>query len=573
VRVELRQPGDPNTVVATVTYKYDVFGNLIERSAQQNGTTTTTRYGYDGNRVWVDLDGDNNNAVQVRYVYGPLGPAPAARVSATTVHWYLSDTQGSVLAIANGQGQPVARQKYSAFGKVKGEDSAGLNDRWGFQGAQRDPLTQLWLVQGQWYDGATSRWLGEYGGTAFSNRYSSQNLRPNPAPLGTMTEEAPWARFERLWEATRQRLQQIWSGDEPDGVAFRWGPLLHGGPTALSDDFFRRGAATGRELSELFWAVAPGLASWAADRYLPGARETGLRMADEMAADLSAAWAWANSGPGLDLSPVFDEPVGEPGFWTGLIPFYGSGRSFIHDVQTGQYGWAVVHGGLFVLDAALAKTVLVGGGKLLLRAGGKALGRQAATVEGKALLGQGGRLLAEEGAAARGLAPRTSSLLHSIEDAANFERTHFGGRFLNEGHLVELQIGLEERFAARGLEFEGIFLNGPPVNRFVPRFNARGELIGGRIELIGVPQRQPLIRVLDEVSHAMDAAEPGFVAMLSRYQQMGATRGADIVRVISHSELFQRAASRLEAGDPILRTILTQEDVPLLRLLAQELLR
>ncbi len=88
-----------------------------------------------------------------------------------------------------------------------------------------------------------------------------------------------------------------------------------------------------------------------------------------------------------------------------------------------------------------------------------------------------------------------------------------------------------------------------------------------------MPQRQPLIRVVDEVSHAMDAAEPGFTEMLRRLEQMARSQGTNTARLSSHSELFERAATRLQAGDPILLLILRQEDAALLRQLAQALIR
>jgi hypothetical protein len=44
-------------------------------------------------------------------------------------------------------------------------------------------------------------------------------------------------------------------------------------------------------------------------------------------------WDWSNSGPALT-----EHPVGEPGFFEGLIPFWGNGRSLVQHIQTGQYG-------------------------------------------------------------------------------------------------------------------------------------------------------------------------------------------------------------------------------------------
>ena len=50
-----------STTLADVTYKYDVFGNRIEEDASGSMLPTqVTRFAYDGQNVWADLDGSNN---------------------------------------------------------------------------------------------------------------------------------------------------------------------------------------------------------------------------------------------------------------------------------------------------------------------------------------------------------------------------------------------------------------------------------------------------------------------------------------------------------------------------------
>ena len=43
-----------------MVYDYDVFGNRIEEDATiSGGATQVTRFAYDGQNVWADLDGSN----------------------------------------------------------------------------------------------------------------------------------------------------------------------------------------------------------------------------------------------------------------------------------------------------------------------------------------------------------------------------------------------------------------------------------------------------------------------------------------------------------------------------------
>jgi hypothetical protein len=47
--------------------------------------------------------------------------------------------------------------------------------------------------------------------------------------------------------------------------------------------------------------------------------------------------------------------VGAPGFWGGLVPFYGSGRSLVNDYENKRYGWATFDAVLFASDFVLVR--------------------------------------------------------------------------------------------------------------------------------------------------------------------------------------------------------------------------
>ena len=72
--------------------------------------------------------------------------------------------------------------------------------------------------------------------------------------------------------------------------------------------------------------------------------------------------------------------VGEPGFWEGVIPVWGSGRAAVNDFQTGHWGWGLVNSALAVSDVFLVKALVVGAGKLLVKGAAKAVVKEGAEV-------------------------------------------------------------------------------------------------------------------------------------------------------------------------------------------------
>ena len=49
-----------STTLATVTYRYDVFGNRIEEDVNDGSGLQINRFAYDGSNIWADLDGFDN---------------------------------------------------------------------------------------------------------------------------------------------------------------------------------------------------------------------------------------------------------------------------------------------------------------------------------------------------------------------------------------------------------------------------------------------------------------------------------------------------------------------------------
>src|SRR6266446_4455826 len=107
---------DGGSALTLATYVYDALGNRIEKDVwtQSSGTTTVTRFGYDGIEVWVDLT--SSNALQTRYMHGDVVDELFARISsAGTPAWYLTDHLGSVRDIVNNSATVLDHLDYDAF--------------------------------------------------------------------------------------------------------------------------------------------------------------------------------------------------------------------------------------------------------------------------------------------------------------------------------------------------------------------------------------------------------------------------------------------------------------------------
>lgn len=91
---------------------------------------------------------------------------------------------------------------------------------------------------------------------------------------------------------------------------------------------------------------------------------------------------FGNSEAGEPSQPCPSGSIGEPGFYEGLIPIWGSARQAINDFQTGHYISGVLNTALAVSDVFLVKAMVVGAGKVLMKTAGKealeAAGKQGA---------------------------------------------------------------------------------------------------------------------------------------------------------------------------------------------------
>ncbi len=150
---------DGGTLLTKATYTYDVFGNRLQKDVwtQSSGTTTTTRFGYDGLNVWVDMNG--SNALQTRRLFLDGVDQVFARISSGgTAAWYLPDRLGSTRNMVDGAGTLQDTIAYDGFGGVTSESSAGFGDRFKWTGRELDAETGLQDNRARYYAASGGRW-------------------------------------------------------------------------------------------------------------------------------------------------------------------------------------------------------------------------------------------------------------------------------------------------------------------------------------------------------------------------------------------------------------------------------
>ena len=105
------------TLEAQATYVYDALANRVEVDEWTSGagSTTVTRFGYDGSNVWVDLN--SSNQLQMRHLYlNGVDQIFAREDSSGNVAWYLTDHLGSIRIVVNSADTTTDVVAYDAFG-------------------------------------------------------------------------------------------------------------------------------------------------------------------------------------------------------------------------------------------------------------------------------------------------------------------------------------------------------------------------------------------------------------------------------------------------------------------------
>ncbi|MGA7496562.1 MAG: RHS repeat-associated core domain-containing protein [Isosphaeraceae bacterium] len=224
-----------STTLESVTYTYDVFGNRIEEDTTSGSSTQVTRFAYDGQNIWADLDG-NNNLVTRRLFLNTVNSVTARITASGTVAWYLTDRLGSVRVLTDNTGSVIDEINYDAYGNILTQTNPSASDRYLWTGEQFDAVTGLQYNQARYYDPATGRWttedpIGFAGGDTNLYLYVGNDPTNATDPSGLRTVEIGYFYGPKDWQ----------NGEKPPVVTYG---QIRGYPPSLSLASLFGGAGT-----------------------------------------------------------------------------------------------------------------------------------------------------------------------------------------------------------------------------------------------------------------------------------------------------------------------------------------
>ena len=140
-----------------VDYAYDPLGRRIEkRLTAADGTQTLRRYGYDGANLLLEQD-ETGQPLNEFLSAGLDEPLLLKRNG--QVYRYISDAQGSIIALSDSAGQIVQRYEYDAYGKTISVQDPAFVQPYGYTGRERDDESGLYYYRARYYDPAVGRFL------------------------------------------------------------------------------------------------------------------------------------------------------------------------------------------------------------------------------------------------------------------------------------------------------------------------------------------------------------------------------------------------------------------------------
>ena len=212
-----------------MSYLYDGFGRL-EQVTKADGSFQKNHYNAEGLRAEMEENGqlvkflynENREAVAeeesdgnvIRYIRR-LGLISSDSEKAKTYYHYVSDEQGSITHVINGeekesgelpqedvQSRVLNHYEYDAFGNtIRCEEQ--VHNRFRYTGEQYDPLTGQYYLRARYYNPVSARFTQEdtyYGDGLNLYTYCQNNPILNHDPTGHGTKEnSPYSRNEQRY--------------------------------------------------------------------------------------------------------------------------------------------------------------------------------------------------------------------------------------------------------------------------------------------------------------------------------------------------------------------------------------
>jgi YD repeat-containing protein len=126
------------STVVTTSFKYDPFGNRIEKTV--NGITT--KYLNDGTNILYEYDG--SSAITARYTYNLAIDDPLGLEKGGKLYAFHKDTLGSITAITDSTQAVINTYTYDSFGNTT--QTGTLSQPYSYTGRELDKETGLYYI-------------------------------------------------------------------------------------------------------------------------------------------------------------------------------------------------------------------------------------------------------------------------------------------------------------------------------------------------------------------------------------------------------------------------------------------
>ena len=174
-------------VIQTVEYTYDALNRRVARTF--NGVAT--RFLFSGENIWADVDA--GGVIAARYLLGSQVDEMLARYWPTRgVDWYLTDNLGTIHDLIDSSGVIINHIGYDSAGRILGQSSNELGDRFLFTGREYDAALGLFFYRARCYDPSLGRFisqdpLGFDSGDLNLYRYVGNHPLSAKDPTGTVS--------------------------------------------------------------------------------------------------------------------------------------------------------------------------------------------------------------------------------------------------------------------------------------------------------------------------------------------------------------------------------------------------
>nr|WP_301011522.1 RHS repeat-associated core domain-containing protein [Halomonas sp.] len=215
------------------TYRYDGLGRRISKTVRHtNGTTATTHYGWDGDRI-VREETDNQRTT---VVYEPGSFVPMLRIDDTQqgplVSAYITDALGTPMQLVTPSGQSRWLAEPDDWAAVKNQRAVrNVTQPIRFQGQWHDEESGLYYNRHRYYDPQQGRYIsqdpiGLQGGTNLYGYVANPTGMVDPLGLETIANNC---------NANNSFLNQVsdTASDIWNGLKWRYNAVA----TGLSEDF------------------------------------------------------------------------------------------------------------------------------------------------------------------------------------------------------------------------------------------------------------------------------------------------------------------------------------------------